>query len=85
MPLSQRKGILLTMFPSVKSTCEEVSSEVETCFRSTNNLDDDDNLGDYQSQQDRLFSLFAIKEGALYLGGFLLTQPDKVNLFLSFI
>lgn len=85
MPLSRRKRILLTMFSSFKSTCEEVSSEVETCFKSTNNHSDDDNLEDYQIQQDRLLSLFAIEKGALYLGGFLFTQPDKVSLFLYFI
>eukprot|EP00108_Taenia_solium_P010358 TsM_000916900 transcript=TsM_000916900 gene=TsM_000916900 len=84
MPLSQRKRTLLTMFPSVKSTCEEISSEVETCFRSTSNHADDDNLEDYQSQQDRLLSLFVVKKGALYLGGFLLTQPDKTRLARCF-
>ncbi|KAL5109365.1 DNA ligase 4 [Taenia crassiceps] len=84
MPLSQRKRILLTMFPSVKSTCEEVSSEVETCFRYTKNHGDDDSLEDYQSQQDQLLSLFAITKEALYLGGFLLTQPDKTRLARCF-
>lgn len=32
-----------------------------------------------QLEQERLLSLFTVAKGALYLGGFVISQPDKVS------
>ena len=45
---------------------------------------DADDLGDNQSREERLLSLFAVVKGALYLGGFLFTHAEKVFLTSQF-
>nr|CDS33472.2 dna ligase 4 [Hymenolepis microstoma] len=78
--LSERKRILLTIFSSINFTIEEVSSQVTNCF---NPVDADDSITDVeeteQLEQDRLLSLFTVIKGALYLGGFVISPPDKVS------
>ncbi|KAM7536123.1 hypothetical protein Aperf_G00000099576 [Anoplocephala perfoliata] len=83
--LSERKRTLFSIFSSTKLTCEEVSSIVENCFnpidRGDSGMDVDE---DEQIQQDQLLSLFTIVKGALYLGGFIVTKPDKTRLACYF-
>ncbi|VUZ53622.1 unnamed protein product, partial [Hymenolepis diminuta] len=80
-PLSERKRILLTIFSPVNFTIDEVSSQLENCFSpldiDESNMDVEENE---QIEQERLLSLFTVAKGALYLGGFVISQPDKTKL-----
>uniref|UniRef100_A0A0R3T7H0 BRCT domain-containing protein n=1 Tax=Rodentolepis nana TaxID=102285 RepID=A0A0R3T7H0_RODNA len=80
-PLSERKRLLLTIFPSIDFTIEEVSLQVANCF---NPFHTDDSTMDAEEpeelEQDRLLSLFTVTKGALYLGGFVISPPDKTKL-----
>ena len=82
-PLAQRKCILLTIFTSFKYTCEDVSLVVEDYLKPIGGGVSALNLEDGRSWEERLLSVFPIVKGALYLGGFMFTQPVKVRSIMT--
>lgn len=71
-PLEKRKELLLATFPALRTSCSQVSEMVKDCFET--------DVTDEIEQHCRLLSLFPVIRGALYLGGFVFTDADKVSL-----